>query len=177
VKRRVFGAALLLHSALSLCPGAEAENATVPTAFRVGGQVKSPSVFDLAALEKLPAAHQIVTYFAGGKVTTRDFTGVLLWDVLQSAGIILDQSTNNDILHKIIIVTGSDGYETVFGAGEIDPGYGGNQIMIAYAEDGHSLGQNSLARIIAPGDKMGGRFVSNIVRIEVRDAGKAPPQP
>jgi hypothetical protein len=93
----------------------------------------SPSSFDLAKLEKLQVTSQKVTYSAG-KVTTHEFTGVLLWDLLQSAGIILDQSIKNDILHKIVIVTGSDGYETVFGAGEIDPGFGGHQIMIGHLE-------------------------------------------
>jgi DMSO/TMAO reductase YedYZ molybdopterin-dependent catalytic subunit len=169
VKLRIFGAALLLYSMMSLSPIAEAQTATVPTSFRVGGQVASPSTFDLAKLKKLPTTSQNVTYFAGGSVTSHEFTGALLWDLLQSVGIKLDQSIKNDILHKVVVVTGSDGYETVFGAGEIDPGFGGEQIAIAYAEDGQSLGQDGFAKIIAPGDKMGGRFVSNIVKIEVRD--------
>jgi hypothetical protein len=69
-------------------------------------------------------------------------------------------------------VTASDGYETVFAAGEISPTFGGGQIMVAYAADGQPLGANGFARIVAPGDKAGGRFVSNIVKIKVRDAGK-----
>jgi hypothetical protein len=57
----------------------------------------------------------------------------------------------------------------VFGAGEINPSFGGNQIMVAYATGGQSLGSAGFARIVAPGDKAGGRFVSNIASIEVRD--------
>jgi len=57
----------------------------------------------------------------------------------------------------------------VFGAGEIDPSFGGNQIMVAYATGGASLGADGFARIVVPGDKAGGRFVSNIVEIEVKD--------
>ena len=37
---------------------------------------------------------------------------------------------------------------------------------------GKSLGDNGFARIVVPSDKAGGRFVSNIARIEIRDAGK-----
>ena len=85
---------------------------------------------------------------------------------------LLDQSINNDILRKIVIVTGSDGYETVFSAGEIDPEFGGHQIMVAYAKDGQPLGPDRYPLIVAPGDKKAGRFVFNIVKIEVRD-----PQP
>jgi hypothetical protein len=66
-------------------------------------------------------------------------------------------------------VTGSDCYQSVFGAGEIDPSFGGSQIMVAYATGGASLGTAGFARIVVPGDKAGGRFVSNIVEIEVKD--------
>jgi hypothetical protein len=72
-------------------------------------------------------------------------------------------------LHKIIIVTGTDCYQSVFGAGEIDPFFGGSQIMVAYATGGQSLGNAGFARVVVPGDKAGGRFVSNIANIEVRD--------
>jgi hypothetical protein len=41
--------------------------------------------------------------------------------------------------------------------------------MVAYATGGQSLGSAGFARIVAPGDKAGGRFVSNIASIEVRD--------
>ena len=40
--------------------------------------------------------------------------------------------------------------------------------MVAYATGGQSLGTQGFARIVVPGDKAGGRFVSNIARIEVR---------
>jgi hypothetical protein len=59
--------------------------------------------------------------------------------------------------------------QSVFGAGEIDPFFGGSQIMFAYETGGQSLGNNGFARIVVPGDKAGGRFVSNIAKIEVRD--------
>ena len=66
-------------------------------------------------------------------------------------------------------MTGTDCYQSVFGAGEIDPFFGGSQIIVAYATGGKSLGNAGFARIVVPGDKAGGRFVSNIASIEVRD--------
>jgi hypothetical protein len=169
---RVFGAALLLLGMIGISPLAAAPAGGVSTAFRVTGEVTDRTSFDLQKLEELPVANQNVTYFAAGSVVTQSFTGALLWDLLQSVGIIVDPNIKNDILRKIVIVTGSDGYQSVFGAGEIDPTFGGTQIMVAYAADGQLLGQAGFARIVAPGDKAGGRFVSNIVKIEVRDAGK-----
>lgn len=124
-------------------------------------------------LEQFGPTQENVTYFAAGSVVTESFTGVLLWDLLNNApvnGIVTDPTIKNDILHKVIIVTGTDCYQSVFGAGEIDPFFGGNQIMVAYATGGKSLGSAGFARIVAPGDKAGGRFVSNIASIEVRDA-------
>lgn len=73
-----------------------------------------------------------------------------------------------------MIVTGSDCYQSVFGAGEFDPFFGGSQVMVAYSVGGQSLGSDGFARIVVPGDKEGGRFVSNIVNIRVEDAGSYP---
>jgi hypothetical protein len=149
------------------CPGG------VSSVFRVTGEVNKPQLINLDKLSKdFSPAQENVTYFAAGKVVTESFTGVLLWDLLNLppvGGITTDPNTKNDILHKVIVVTGSDCYQSVFGAGEINPSFGGNQIMVAYATGGASLGTAGFARIVVPGDKAGGRFVSNIVEIEVKD--------
>jgi hypothetical protein len=148
------------------CPGGPS------TTFTVTGDVENRAVFDLRRLQQLPAAQANITYFAVGSVTSQAFSGTLLWDLLNNSpvgGIVTDPNVKNDILHKIVIVTGSDCYQTVFGAGEIDPFFGGSQVMVAYAANGQPLGVDGFARIAAPGDKAGGRFVSNIVNIDVRD--------
>jgi hypothetical protein len=153
-----------LHAA---CPGG------VSRYFTVSGEVTKPAVFDLGKLEEFAPAQENVTYFAAGSVVTESFTGVLLWDLLNHppvGGIVANTKVKNDILHKVVIVTGTDCYQSVFGVGEFDPFCGGSQIMVAYAIGGQSLGKDGFARIVVPGDKAGGRFVSNIANIEVRDA-------
>lgn len=170
---RILLAALLLIGAAGTSAGAACPGG-VSSSLSVTGEVMRPTVFNLAKLQKLPVAQENVTYFAAGSVVSESFTGALLWDLLNNSpvgGIVTDPTVKNDILHKIIIVTGSDCYQSVFGAGEVDPFFGGNQIMVAYATGGQSLGQNGFARIVAPVDKAGGRFVSNIVSIDVEDAG------
>ena len=85
----------------------------------------------------------------------------MLWDLLNNSpvnGIITDPNIKNDILHKVVIVTGTDCYQSVFGAGEFDPFFGASQIMVAYATGGQSLGDDGFARIVVPGDKAGGRM-------------------
>jgi hypothetical protein len=148
------------------CPGG------VSSSFEVSAQVANPGTFNLSKLEQFAPAQANVTYFAAGSVVTESFTGVLLWDLLNNppvGGIVTNPNVKNDILHKVIIVTGTDCYQSVFGAGEFDPSFGGSQIMVAYATGGQSLGADGFARIVVPGDKQGGRFVSNIAKIEIRD--------
>jgi len=169
---RTLRPALVLLGVILVTPLAAAPPGGPSSTFRVTGDVTKRTSFDLEALEALPVTKENVSYFAAGAVVTQSFTGTLLWDLLQSVGLVVDPKVKNDILRKVIIVTGSDGYEAAFAAGEIAPTFGGVQIMVAYAVDGQALGEDGFARIVAPSDKAGGRFVSNIVKIEVQDADK-----
>jgi hypothetical protein len=171
--RAIFAALLLLG--VANLPANAACSGGVSTSIAVAGDVVKPTVFTLKLLEQFAPAQENVTYFTMSGVETNSFTGALLWDVLTSppvGGIVVNPNVKNDILHKIIIVTGTDCYASTFGAGEVDPLFADNQIMLAYAENGKSLGTDGFAQLIAPGDKAGGRFVFNIATIEVKDAGK-----
>ena len=136
--------------------------------FKIFGQVPHPSYVTQSTLESLPVATQTVTYFAAGAVTTHTFTGTPLWSLLNAVGLNIP-SQKNGILRLIVVVTGTDGYEAAFGVGEISPDFGGDQIIVAYAQDGQIYPPATLAKIIAPGDKLGGRYVDEIAKIEVRN--------
>jgi len=140
----------------------------ISSCLEVKGKVLYPYQANLGTLEAFPISTVDVTFFAAGAVVTQAFSGALLWDVISASEVLIDPTIKNDILHKIVVVTGSDGYEAVFSLGEIDPSFGGAQIIIAYATSGQSIGSNGFAKLIIPGDKEGGRFVSNIVKIEVK---------
>jgi DMSO/TMAO reductase YedYZ molybdopterin-dependent catalytic subunit len=170
MRMRSLLAALLLLGATSV--SAQAGSPSPEQAFRVFGQVQTLKIVTVRALKKLPESNQNVTYFAAGSVVSHSFTGALLWDLLQSVGIIVNPVIKNDILRKTIVVTGTDGYAAVFTAGEIAPNFGGNQVLVAYEVDGEPLGTDGPTEIVAPGDKAGGRFVHNIATIEVRDGTK-----
>jgi hypothetical protein len=175
MKMRVFLAALPLLLDLTGVPALAQSSSLRPPSppfFQVFGQVQTPKFFNTGTLRKLPVSHENVTYFAAGSIVSHSFTGALLWDLLQSVGIIIDPSIKNDILRKTVVVTGTDGYVAVFTAGEIAPNFGGNQVLVVYEVDGEPIGADGPAEIVAPGDKAGGRFVHNIYTIEVRDASK-----
>jgi hypothetical protein len=113
-----------------------------------------------------------VTYLAGGTPVTATFTGVSLWTLLTDAGIVTDPTVKNDILNYYVLATGSDGYEAIFSLGELDPMFGGTGApdLIAYLQDGMPLGADGFARVVVPGDNFGGRYVSNLVSLQVIDA-------
>src|ERR1700739_623307 len=116
MKMRSFPAALLLLAVTALPALAQSSscNPPCPPFFRVFGQVQTPKIFDVRALRKLPDTNENVTYFAAGSIESQTFTGALLWDLLQSVGIIVDPTIKNDILRKTVVVTGTDGYVAVF---------------------------------------------------------------
>ena len=164
---RISVSLLLFVGTLAASP-AWSQGRELSTHFHVSGDVERKISFDLNKLRALPATTANVTYFASGQVVNATFYGALLWDVLRAAGIKVDPAIRNDILRKFVVVTGTDGYHAVFGVGELDPRFGGAQIVVAYGQNGQlTLGEDGFARIVAPGDKQGGRFVSNIVKIEV----------
>jgi len=130
------------------------------TQFTVSGAVQRPGTYDLAALQALPR----VTRTVGTSV----YGGVSLWNFLNTTvGIATDPDTRNDILRMYVVGTGSDGYKAVIAMGEIEPNFGNQPDLIAYEIDGAPLDRNGFARLVVPNDVRAGRFVSNLIAIEV----------
>ncbi len=147
--------------------------------FALAGQIVNPRSFNLADLQAMQQVSQTVTYQAGSSTVTGTFTGVSLWSLLTNAGIITtNPSVKNDILGKYLVATGSDGYKAVIALGEIAPNFGNKQDLIAIdSNGGQGLGADGFARLVIPGDIKGGRYVSNLVGLEVFDAPAAVPVP
>ena len=144
----------------------------ISQAFTLGGAVAHATAFDAAALEQHDPVTLTATYRAGGTPVTDTYTGVPLWDLLTDAGILTDPAVKNDILSFYVVATGSDGYRAVFSTGELDPRFGGDQVLVAYEDRLGQLGpdgHDGFARLVVPGDMAGGRYVSNLVSIEVVD--------
>jgi hypothetical protein len=149
----------------------------VTAAFTVGGGVATPLTETPGALAALPQHTETVTYHMGGTAVTDTYTGAYLWDVLNAAGIVTDAAIKNDILRKLVAVTGSDGYEVAFALGELSPKFGDAPILVALSDTAGQLGAggaDGFARIVVPGDILGGRYVSNIASMTVFDASAVP---
>lgn len=72
----------------------------------------------------------------------------------------------NGTIRLVITVTGADGYAATYSWAEIAPDFGARPALLAVTEDGRQLPR---PRTTAPGDRKGGRYVSDIVRITVID--------
>jgi DMSO/TMAO reductase YedYZ molybdopterin-dependent catalytic subunit len=169
--------ALVVMVGLMVAPARAQEASPVasPTAgtgsFELTGLVNTPGTVTAADLQALTPQTVEVDFQSGQGDQHHAYTGVLLWDVLDKAGITLNPDVKNDVLHKYVVLTATDGYEVVISLGEIDPGFGANQYLLAWEEDGAAL---PLVRLVLPGDIKGGRYISDVVKIEVRDIDSAP---
>lgn len=140
----------------------------------VGGLVARPEVFDAGALASLPQ-HEVTTRPAarhgGIIVEPRRYSGPLLWDVLQAAGPRLDAQVREDILNKVVIVRGVDGYSAAIAAGEIEPRFMGQKVIVATAVEGRPLPDSEGGiRLIVPADKAVGRALRGVQSIDLLDA-------
>jgi hypothetical protein len=139
----------------------------------LSGAVADPMI---GTPETLAALHQCTTetatYLAGPSPTTDTYTGVSLWTLIQDAGLLTDPAIKNDLLGFAVVATGSDGYRAVISLGEIDPMFGHQPDLVAYADTKGQLGSggsDGALRLVVPGDLAGGRYVSNLVSLQVID--------
>jgi hypothetical protein len=152
-------------------PGGIAASATL------SGAVADPTIITPETLHHLNQSQtETATYMSGGGSVTDTYTGVSLWNLVQDAGLLTDPSVKNDLLNYVVVATGSDGYRAAFSLGEIDPAFGNQQDIVAYADDKGQLGcggPDGAMRIVVPGDIAGGRYVSNLTSLQVIDVAHA----
>jgi len=129
------------------------------------GKVRHPQQFDLARLRGLPGQEVKVSFQTEHGVEGAGFDGVPLWTLLGEAGGI-DDPEKGAVLRHVLKVTGRDGYVVMLSTGEIAPDFGGKPALIACQRDGEPPGASGF-RLVMPGDKKGGRYVRDVVTIDV----------
>jgi hypothetical protein len=141
--------------------------------FALTGDIADPSLYCFDTLAGLqPVTTETASYTAGGTPVTDTYTGITLWNLLDDAGGVTTTNAKNDILSKFVVATGSDGYTAVYSLGEIDPKFGNQPDLVAYADTKGQLGAggaDGFARLVVPGDLAGGRYVSNLTSLQVID--------
>jgi hypothetical protein len=153
-----------VHGPLSLGGGQS-------TSFLLTG-VDNPQTFNLAQLQLFDPTPttQTVTFYAGSTAQSHTYKGVTVWELLTAAGI-----SDADLLRDAVLFTGTDGFQVMVSLAELDPALnpGRDVGLIAYAETvggvDQGLGGSGFARLVMSGDFHGGRYVSNLARIELID--------
>jgi molybdate transport system substrate-binding protein len=140
-------------------------------ALHVGGQVLNPLKLTADDLRNTYAAQKAdVTYLSGDQTVKASFTGVYLRDILDAAQVNFNADVKNDKLSMYVVATGTDGYQAIIALAEIDADFGNQPVLVAYDQDGKALTDTGPLRLVVPGDKHGGRYVSSLVSLEVRRA-------
>ncbi|MCX7092168.1 MAG: molybdopterin-dependent oxidoreductase [Methylobacter sp.] len=147
------------------------------TGFKLNGAVTHPKSFTPTTLSQYKTSKMTVSYFSGSSgLVTKTFIGVPLYDLITEAGVITDSTRKNDMLRKYLVVNATDCYQAIVAAAEILPAGGGQQAMVAFEtvdETGAIVpldDSEGAVRLVMPGDKTGGRYVSNVNTITVRSA-------
>jgi len=166
-------AAVVLIALLIFGSAAHADDRAIPPTtpanqnwvVSLGGKVKHPRQFDLETLQRLPAQQVTVSYQTGRGVEEASFTGVSLWTLLGEAGGIDDPAKSAELRH-VIRITARDGYVVVLSTGEIAPDFGAKPALLAYRRNDEAPAAAGF-RLAMPGDKHGGRYVRDVISIEV----------
>jgi DMSO/TMAO reductase YedYZ molybdopterin-dependent catalytic subunit len=98
----------------------------------------------------------------------RTFKGVMLWVLLDSAGVTLGKDLRGENLAKYVLVKASDGYKVVFSLPEVDPEFSDKTILLAYEADGKPLAAHEGPfRLVVPQDKKHARWIRQLKSIEI----------
>lgn len=152
-----------------------------PAKVAIAGAVDRPAAFTAADLATRPAVTQTVSYISGRGEQTRTYVGTSMWSLLEGAGIQAG-AAHPDFRRDhagYVLASAADGYQSVFSLGELIPAFGNRASLVAYQEisDGKTgplPAADGPFRATAPQDVRGGRYVSQLTRLDVRPHGAAP---
>ena len=153
---------LLLLSATAM--SAHAQTAPQNSARLVlQGRVAHPASFTAADLARLQPTTVAVSFETEHGPEHAAFTGELLWTLLDRAAPI-DQPGRKTHLQHVVLARGRDGYVVALALAELEPIFEGKPVIVAYLRDGKPMPS---LRLIVPGDRLAGRYVSNVNAVVV----------
>jgi len=150
----------LLATLLAACLVAQ----DAPPSVQVTGAVKQQLTLSPEDLAKMPRASVRTTN--NGMETV--YEGVWLYEVLKRAGVPQGSELRGKALASYVLASAQDGYQVVFSAGELDPSFIDNEILLADTANGKPLfGAQGRFRLVVPKDKPGARSIRMLTRLEV----------
>jgi len=146
----------------------EAQATVNQTSVKISGEVRAPLDLSLDSLNKFKQT-TLIRKDKDGKDHT--YTGVILSDILQKAGVPSGKDLRGKNLTKYVLISASDGYEVVFALAELDKDFTDRVIILADTVDGKPLpaGEGPF-RIIVQDEKKPARCIKMITDIKVLSA-------
>jgi DMSO/TMAO reductase YedYZ molybdopterin-dependent catalytic subunit len=144
-----------------------AQQATIQNEPRIAvtGDIATPLTLTITDLAKMPRERVEFAEESGARAT---YEGVALQEVLKRAGVGFGRDMRGRALSGYLLAIAQDGYEVVFGLGELDPEMGGTRIIVADKRDGSSLSANQgPIRLVVPEDKAGARSVRMLEKLQI----------
>jgi hypothetical protein len=136
---------------------------------------KSAVTLDQKALAAMP--RMTVQAGAHGDAPSA-WEGVALVEVLRAEGAPLGKALRGDALASYVRVTAADGYQVVFGLGELDADMGAAKVVLVDRHEGKPLDdKDGPVRLVVPGDQRPARWVRSVVTIELLSASTRAPRP
>lgn len=128
------------------------------------GAVQHGGPISMAQLRAMPGIDVKVDQKTEKGNFTGTFHGVLLWTLINNAGLVNGPQRHAILLHGIVVSAAADRYGTLISLGEIHPELGNGQVILATAENGKPLAQPVL---IVPGDIKAAREVRGVTNVLV----------
>ncbi|HEY4327771.1 MAG TPA: molybdopterin-dependent oxidoreductase [Mucilaginibacter sp.] len=149
-------------------PVLKAQTAEKQASVKVTGEVTTPLDLKLSDLQQYPQT-EVIRKDRDGKDHT--YSGVILSEILQKAGVTLGKDLRGENLTKFVLVEASDGYQVVFALAELDKDFTDRTIILASTVDGKPLlPADGPFRIIVQNEKKPARCIKQVTNIKVQFA-------
>jgi DMSO/TMAO reductase YedYZ molybdopterin-dependent catalytic subunit len=159
---------ITLLACLSFCINpllTKAQTTDKQASVKISGEVTMPMSITEADLQKFTQT-TIIRKDRDGKDHT--YSGVVLADILQKAGVTLGAELKGENLTKYLLVEASDGYQVVFALPELDKAYTDRTIILADKIDGKLLAPgDGPFRIIVQDEKKPARCIKQVTGLRI----------
>jgi len=160
----MLGAIALAAIAAPLVAQAPAQQSASATLV-ITGDIPMPVTLTADDLAKMPRETVSVDDQDGTKV---EYEGVALREVMKRAGAPLGNQLRGKALASYVLAKARDGYQVVFGLGELDAAFANEPILVADKRDGKPLfGYQGPFRLVCPNDKAGARSVRMLETLQL----------
>ena len=151
---------------LSIIPFlSKAQTEVKEASVKILGEVTVPLEIKLADLHQFKQT-EVIRKDRDGKDHT--YSGVILADILQKAGVTMGKDLRGENLTKYVLVEASDGYQVVFALAELDKDFTDRTIILADMIDGKPLASgDGPFRIIVQDEKKPARCIKQVTDIKI----------